>query len=109
MGCLGFFNFASFDSLGRYPQPFDLSAGQFNSNTLEVGAKFSLVDFNQLQTNSTRFFADPFVDDPAPDSGTLTCYCANPRHKLFSLLHGMHSDKVKELIIHPPLIWVRQI
>ena len=77
LDALGFLDLARFDRLGANPQPLYLATGQLNTDALQVGPEFSLVDLDELQANAAGFLADSLTNDTTAYTWPFSCYCAN--------------------------------
>ena len=73
-------DFPRLDRLCRDPHPLNLSAGQFYSDSLKIGAKDSFIHFDQLQADTSGLLGLALVYDSATLSGALTGDGTNSGH-----------------------------
>jgi len=62
---------------GSYPNALNLTVRQDDADTLQIGAEFTLVNLNNVRTNTSRFLGDTLADNATTRTGAFTGYKAN--------------------------------
>ena len=78
-------NESGFDRLYRHPQAFYSAVRQLNTDSLRVGAKFTLRDLGHVRADAAALLGDTFAVNDTTRGGTFSGDGTNSRHGFSSV------------------------